>query len=230
MATKQKATRVRQKKWYTIYAPKVFNEQVLGETTVVDTKELLGRVISVSLMELTGDPNKQSTYIKFKITEQKQGGVGTEAIGYYMLQTSSKRRISRSGTKITSSIACKTADAKIVRVKPIIFTKTHIKGSIKTVMRKTLEAILAREIGKREFTTVLTELAFNKIQIAVKEQMKKIYPLRGCDIRFFEIEKEKKQKTVKLVTAAPEPVQAQIEVVAEAEEIKTGESDAQASN
>jgi small subunit ribosomal protein S3Ae len=205
--TKAKATRVKQKKWTPIYAPKAFNEQILGESPVTDTTLLLGRVISVSLMDITGDPNKQSTYLKFKITEQKGSGVGTEIVGYNILLSASKRKISRAGNKITHSFVCKTADNRVVRVKPLVFTKAYVKGSISKAVRKIVEETLVKEISKRDFTTCIIDIIMNKLQISVKEASKKVYPLRMCDVRVFEIEKDSRLKKARISTVEDAPVE-----------------------
>ena len=43
------------KKWYTIVAPPVFGNAILGTTPADDPDKLIGRVIESTLYDLTGD-------------------------------------------------------------------------------------------------------------------------------------------------------------------------------
>jgi len=57
-------TVIKKKKWVPIQAPKLFNEQIIGESLVGEAQELVGRRATVSLMTLTGDPQKILHYCK----------------------------------------------------------------------------------------------------------------------------------------------------------------------
>src|SRR3989339_814793 len=59
------ASKVKRKKWINVIAPKLFNNEIMGEIPVTEPKSLVGRCISVSLMGLIGDMKKQGTNVKF---------------------------------------------------------------------------------------------------------------------------------------------------------------------
>ena len=62
-----KATTIKKKIWVQLVAPQSFNSQLIGEIPTTETKKLIGRVVTVNLMSLTGDMKKQNTNIKFLI-------------------------------------------------------------------------------------------------------------------------------------------------------------------
>ena len=73
-----KAVIAKKKIWVPIKATKLFSEQVLGESFVEAPEQLMGRVASVSLMILTGDPQKQTVSVSFKVTGVTKEGVTTD--------------------------------------------------------------------------------------------------------------------------------------------------------
>ena len=56
------------KRWFDVLATKDFNETVIGETPALAPEQIVGRVISVNLMNITGNIKKQNINVKFKIT------------------------------------------------------------------------------------------------------------------------------------------------------------------
>ena len=52
------AKKIKGKDWYTIIAPKIFQEKVLGETPGDDVKKVINRSVEVPLVLLTNDMSK----------------------------------------------------------------------------------------------------------------------------------------------------------------------------
>ncbi|HME87248.1 MAG TPA: 30S ribosomal protein S3ae, partial [Candidatus Nanoarchaeia archaeon] len=48
------------KKWYKVLSPSYFGSVELGETVALEDALVLGRTVTTSLMNITGDPKKQS--------------------------------------------------------------------------------------------------------------------------------------------------------------------------
>ena len=76
------------KEWYPILAPKIFHNEVLGETPVYDTQQMIGKTITKNLMNLTNDVKRQNINIGFKIVGVQNGKAITDIVGYYMVQSS----------------------------------------------------------------------------------------------------------------------------------------------
>ena len=43
------------KQWFQIVAPKIFNEQVIGEAYLTEIEKGIGRQVPINMMNLTGD-------------------------------------------------------------------------------------------------------------------------------------------------------------------------------
>lgn len=188
----EKAIKVKRKRWQQIIAPKIFGNVVLGETLIAEPKLALNKTITQNLMNLTHDMKKQNINMKFIVNKVEGNNAHTKIIGYDMVPTSVRRLTRRGSEKIKLSFVCKTSDNIIVRVKPLIFTRGMVKNSVTTKLRKTITEYLPRAISKMTFDNLLNDLINYKLQFSLKDRLKKIYPLRKCEIESMGIEKEKK--------------------------------------
>lgn len=196
---------VKKKKWVRILAPKLFNEQFIGESYVGDVQELVGRKISVSLMTLTNDPQKQTINVTFKITGTKNDTAKTEFEGYKMLPAAAKKLMRRQRNKIEDSFIVESKDKKIVRIKPIIITRGKTTGSVLTTIRKLEKAYLANAIAKNEAEGIIREITQKKLQHGMYQLLKKLHPMAACEIRQLELIPHEKIKELGLkITLPPE--------------------------
>ena len=64
------------RKWFPIYAPTMFNNQLLGETFVWETETIPEKHLTINLMSLTGNPKKQNYDVFFKVVDVKAPASG----------------------------------------------------------------------------------------------------------------------------------------------------------
>jgi len=176
------------KQWYSILAPKLFRNVVLGETLVYDPQKMVGKGITQNLMNLANDVKRQNINVNFKIVNVENGKAHTNMIGYNMVQSSVKRLVRRNITKIDMSFSCTTSDKKNIRLKPILITRSAINGSISAKIRKNAEEFLTKSIGSMSYDEFTNDLISHNLQSALKAHLKKVYPLRICEIRSMSIE------------------------------------------
>ena len=186
-----KASKIK-KKWYQILASKEFNEILIGETPSFDPRLLIGKVIRVNLMNITRDIKKQNTNIKFKITGLIENKAQTEIIGYQIMPTFIKRIIKRGRNNLHDSFVCETSDGKRVRVKTLIITIHKTKGAVTNSLTNSMKVNLKDYVKKIRYKELIHELISYKLQINLKNSLKKIYPLRNCEIKEMILEAEKK--------------------------------------
>ena len=196
---------VKKKKWVAIRAPKLFNEQVIGESFVGEAQELVGRNVTVSLMVLTGDPQKQTVNVSFKITGVKDNAAFCELIGYQVLPSAAKKLMRRQRSKIDDSFIVETSDKKYIRVKPLIVTKGRTTHSVMASMRKLERAYIAKTISKMDFENFVKEVVQKKLQHGLGQLLRLLYPIGACEIRMLELIPAEKIKELGLkVTLPPE--------------------------
>jgi len=211
---KKSAVKVVKKKWVSLYASAEFNKQRIGETYVVETKDAVGKNLTVNLMALTMDPKKQNLSVSF-ISEKIQGdGVFCRCIGYRMSSVSMKKIVRRNRTKVADSFIVKTKDGKDIRIKPLLIARGHASKATCTDLRKKARAYIAVSVNQMTYSQFITETIQRRFQRRLQDLLKKIYPLSVCEIRAFQlIEQEVIRKNIQIETPAAEPVKEEPVVV-----------------
>ena len=206
MVEPKKALRIKKKKWFPIVTTKDFNELVIGETLATEGKEVMGRHLEVNLMQLTNDLKKQNYYASFVVHDIKNDKAIAKAVGFYVSPSSIKRMVRRGKERVDDSNVFLTADKVKIRVKIFLLAKTKTKSSIAAMLRKQAAAYLNNYISKTPFDRIIKDLISTNLQRNLREYLKKVYPLKSCEIRAVEIAKEGKYKKIEaeLMTAAPE--------------------------
>ncbi|MDD5253801.1 MAG: hypothetical protein PHG05_01705 [Candidatus Nanoarchaeia archaeon] len=168
------------KKWFDIYASKEFREQIIGETPAYDINELKGRAVIVDIGKIA-DVKKPNARLIFQVTEVKDKGGFTELFGYEIPQSHLKRSVRINSSKIADSLKLKTKDNVEIIIKPMLITKGKAARNVLKSLRKVMIEELKREIGERDYIEVLMDIIRNKIQVSIKNNVKKIHPVTFCD-------------------------------------------------
>ncbi len=194
----EQVAKLKKKQWYPIIAPKLFNNVFLGETLVYEPQQIIGKTLSQSLMNLTSDVKRQNVNIHFKVVEIDNNKAKTSIIGYEIIPSSVKRFVRRASRKMDISFTCETADNVFLRVKPLVVAKANIKGSIAAKLRNSVINNLTKNIKKMQYEEIISELIPRKLQESLRDNLKKIYPLKVCEIRYLGIEAREKPQEVKV--------------------------------
>ena len=193
----EQVAKLKKKQWYPIIAPKQFDNVVLGETLAYEPQQMLGKTLSHSLMNLINDTKRQNISIHFKIVEVEGNNAKTSIVGYEIAHSSVKRFVRRASEKMDMSFNCETADNVFLRVKPLVITRSDVKGSIAAKMRNSIIAYLVRTIKKMTYEVFLGELISHKLQSEMRGFLSKIYPVKVCEIRYAGIEERDKPQEAK---------------------------------
>ncbi len=194
---KSKLTKGKKKKWIPVLAPEIFNNSVVGETLQYEAEDALGRFLESNLMMLTRDLKSQNVNVKFQITEEKEGKLGSKIVAYYLVSASLRRIVRRKHTRLDESYSFKSKDGKRMRIKPLVLTRGKVSGSVESALRAKLKAIIYKFVSENDFDTVLKEIVFGKLQKAIKEQLSKIYPVKDAEIRIAKEESKAKAEKIK---------------------------------
>ena len=190
------AKKQKKKKWCPIVAPAMFNNKVIGESLLDDASMLMNRHITANMMQLNGDMKRQNVSIMFKVVDVQEGKGLTQAVKYEISSSSLRRLAKRDKDKLSDSFVVKTADEKLVRIKPLMITNNLTKGSVSAALMKDCRAACKELVNKLNFEQLLGDLVMNKFQREVKEILHKTYPLRTFEVRMLSIETRKKKESI----------------------------------
>ena len=203
----EQSVKLKKKQWYSILAPKQFDNVVIGETLVYEPQQMLGKTLSHSLMNLSNDPKRQNINIHFKVVEIDGNQGKTAIVGYEIVHATVKRFVRRSSEKMDLSFNCETADNVFLRVKPLLVTKGSIKGSVAAKVRQNIAVFLVRTIKKMTYDEVVNDMISHKLQASMRAALSKIYPLKVCEIRYIGLEAREQSQAPLLEKEMPqEPI------------------------
>jgi small subunit ribosomal protein S3Ae len=126
-ALKKSSSRVidtwKQKKWYKVLAPAYFGSQLLGETVAMEDDAVVGRTVTTSLMNVTGDVKKQNVIATFEVMKVNAGNGETRLKKLEIAPPSVRRMIRKGKDRVDVSLVCATKDNVIFRIKPFHVTR-----------------------------------------------------------------------------------------------------------
>ncbi|MBI2144866.1 hypothetical protein HYU18_00930 [Candidatus Woesearchaeota archaeon] len=175
------------KKWLPIKASKFFDSEPLGECYVTGSDKLVGRTVTANLANLTGDIRQQSVTLKFVINSLDGESGVADVKGYEMAPPAIRRIVRRGSDRLDESFSCTTSDGQKVVVKPMVITKTTSNSAVHHSIRKLMVGSVVKYVSKHTFESLINEVITSKLQMAVKTDLKKVYPVKAVEIKSLEL-------------------------------------------
>lgn len=183
---KKQILKKKKKQWFEVFAPKMFNNALLGEIYVSESSDLIGKVIKLNLSAVTRIRNN-NVNILFKVSSVKEGKGYSDVIGYGMVGSYMKRVVRKNKSKVDASYSLKNKDDKAVVIKPILVTRSLITSKKLRDLRLKLDEFIKEEIEKTNSVDFIGNLVNHTFQEKMKASLSKIYPLAVAEIKSFRI-------------------------------------------
>ena len=187
MAAKPKKSKTidkwRKKKYFSVLAPKLFQERELGHAMAYDSTSLKGRLIKTNLMMITGNIKKQHVNITFKINKVQGDTAFTIVQQYDVSPSSIKRKIRRQRDRVDESFKCVTKDNKVLRMKPLLITRIKTSRSVLSALRKAAVQSIVDSVKKADYDALVMDIINERFQKNISNSLSKIVPVRFVDIR-----------------------------------------------
>lgn len=200
---KTAAVVVKKKQWVPIVAPALFNNVLVGETYVEVPQSAVGTTLDVSVMVLTGEPQKQNVSVTLKITGLQQNQLVTEIAGYRLSTAAGRKMMRRNREKIEDSFLVQTKDGKVARIKPVLVTRNKTQGGVLADLRRQSRIFVAKRASELTFAELVKELVTHKFQRDLSGALKKTYPVQFCDVRKLYFDTAKPGAVIQVPQGAP---------------------------
>lgn len=181
------AKKAKGKNWFTITAPKLFEYMELGKTLADTPEGLIGRRISVSLMDVTNDFSKYYMKFSFKIKQVQDDKAMAEFDGSECMRDYISRMILRRIKRIDTVQDLTTKDGVKIRVKGLAIIRGRIKTSIKVTVRNEIKELLKKEVENSTLDEFIESIISDKTKTNVLKEVRRIYPVRTFEIRKTEV-------------------------------------------
>lgn len=175
------------KTWFTIVAPKLFNERELAKTVVSDPNNLIDRRISVSLMDLINDFSKYYMKFIFRIKKVEGEKAFTEFDSSECLRDYISRMVLRRVRRVDTVQDLETKDGRKIRVKGLVIIPRRIKTTIKKTIRNKVREVIKTEVENSTLDDFVKKIVSDEIKVKIMREARKIYPIRNFEIRKTEV-------------------------------------------
>jgi small subunit ribosomal protein S3Ae len=170
------------KKWYKVVAPPIFGNMVIGTTPADDPLKLIGRVMEVTLYDITGDITQVHVRLYFQIIDVKGDTAITRFKGHELSRDYMKSLIRRKSSKIQGIYNVATKDNYHLRLTIVALTSYRCRTSQKRAIRKIMEEYINERVPQLTLDELIQEMLFGKISAVIAERARKIYPMRKVEV------------------------------------------------
>ncbi len=174
------------KKWYTVVAPQVFGEAPLGITPADDPDKLIGRVMEVTLFDITGDYAHVHIKLYFQIIRVENNTAYTRFKGHELLRDYLRSLTRRKSSKITGIFDVWTKDGYGLRVTGVVFTRYRCKTSQKKLIRKRMKEVIESRASSSTLDEFIQAMVFSdqegSLAQEIDEAARKVYAVRKVEI------------------------------------------------
>lgn len=179
----------KQKGWYNIKAPEIFNGKEIGQLVATDESTLKDRKIKLGLGDLTGSFSQHGAFtsVVMRVTDVSAKTVNTKFIGHELSPSYLKTLLRRRRSIIYSVDDVVSKDGVKIRIKSVAVTAFRISESVRYDLRKAISDNIHALAKELEFNTLVQEILFGKFSAKVFSKIKNITPMRRLEIRKSEL-------------------------------------------
>lgn len=182
MVVKRKTAEAwKKKQWFTIVAPKMFEEKEVGTTLTDDPEKMMNRVIFVPLSDITFNVQHQFMKLRLRVTRTAGKNAYTDFDGFELVREYVRRNIRRGKTLITLVREVRTKDGHKLQLTAHVFTTQKIKTAAKQGSRSLLANALDKACDKPYEETV-QRLVFGTVASELFKVLKEAIPVRRVEV------------------------------------------------
>ncbi len=175
------------KEWYTLHAPRMFNEVDIGNTPSADPAYLMGRNAEVTVHDLTGDFSKMHIKLRFKVNDVQGKDAHTVFVGHDLTSDYVRRLTRRKRTKTDHIVDVTTRDGFVMRVKTLSVADRRIQSSQESAIRVVMEETVKAAAEGLTVSEVVKNVISGDMARDVAKACRHIVPIKRVEISKTEI-------------------------------------------
>ncbi len=188
MATQKGIENWKIKKWFTVYAPKVFGDVAIGEMPGKDEKAVIGRNITVSLDSLTHNPQNANVNLVLKVSGVEGDKATTKLMSMELLFSFIRTLVRRYKSVSMAVIRARTKDGIDVAVKPMAITIQRSTASRLDGMRAEMVEFVRGYVEENDADSIVKAVMEGALQQEIHAKLEHIAPISKAEIRKLELE------------------------------------------
>jgi small subunit ribosomal protein S3Ae len=198
------------KDWFNILAPEGFGRILVYQTPSTDPKNIIGRTLEVGVDELTGNQSRQHMKVKLVINKIDGKSALTEFGGFECVREHLLRMVRKRNQKVESIFDVVTKDDWLLKVKSLSVLNGNTTEEIQKRIRQVSENLVREEAKKFPMNDLLKKIIKTEIQMRIKKQGSKVYPVRFSEIARIKVLRSPEFKITKPPEKKPEKAKEEI--------------------
>lgn len=182
------------KQWYEIVTPKEFGEKVIGDTMSTDPKNLIGRKVTVSMLDLSKDFSKFYMKLQFRIEGVNGQKAHTRLVGHDCTRERIYRMVQRHVKRVDVIQDVVTKDGVKARIKTVFVLIKKVNTSKKNATRKKARETIDAVAKETTFLDLINMIIAGELQQKIRKDSSKISTIGNIEIRRSYILPEKKKE------------------------------------
>ncbi|MDE1865891.1 MAG: hypothetical protein KGH94_04625 [Candidatus Micrarchaeota archaeon] len=187
MATQKKSDNWKLKKWFSVHAPKQFNEAIIGEMPANDEKAAVGRKIEVGLDVLTHNPSHAYTNVVLKVVDAEGSAAHTKLVSINLLYSYIRSLVRRYKSIATSVLPVSSKDGTGMVLKMLAITRQRSTHSRIRGIREEMNERALAYAKETNATDMINSIIEGKFQAEMAAQLRHITPISKIEVRALEV-------------------------------------------
>jgi len=181
-STKKIKDKWKSKGWYAVLAPPTFDNVQIADTLADGPSSMMGRIVEISLQDLTNDFRKSHIKLFFRINKVEETNAYTQFVGHTLTSDYLRRMIRRRKSKVDGVYDITTRDGAVLRVKPFATTDKRIQNSQKKVVREAMKKTLFDQGTTSTLSEFVKAILDGKTGSDIYKNCKGFYPVKRIEI------------------------------------------------
>ncbi len=187
MAVQRGIDKWKTKRWFTVYAPKIFNEEKVCEIPAADEKAVLNRKIKVSLDHLTHNPQHAVANVVLKVVDVNGDAAHTRLVMIEEVYSYVRSLVRRYRSVASAVIPISSKDNVKMTVKIIAITRARVTTARLRAIRKDLTDFITEYSKGADSGAIVGALVDGSLQSQATAKVSNIAPINKIEIRKLEI-------------------------------------------
>jgi small subunit ribosomal protein S3Ae len=187
MALQRTVDKWKMKRWFTVHAPKSFNEEKICEMPANDEKQVVNRKLKVSLEQLTHNPQNSFTNIVVKVIDVNGDAVHTKLVMIEQPNSYIRSLVRRYRSVATIVVPVTAKDGVKVVLKLVAITRERATHTRLRAIRKELTDFIGSYSKENGSDAIAAAVIEGRLQGEMAAKASHITPMSKVEVKKLEI-------------------------------------------
>ncbi|MFH0714419.1 MAG: hypothetical protein V1847_01070 [Candidatus Diapherotrites archaeon] len=179
---KSQVDKWKRKRWFTILAPKVFDEKPLTETPAEKPEMVIGRTIRVFGREVSPHAKRSPTQLIFQVEDVQGSNAHTSLAGIEMNSGEIKRALRRRNSKVDVVQTITSKDGVTARLHTVVVSGTKLSQPQGRILYHQVREEVDKAAKEMNFDKMVYEIVCGNLLGDIHNKVKKIAPIKRIEV------------------------------------------------